>query len=145
MIALDTNLLVYAHRAGTAEHKPAAAALFNASRRRDGWGLAFPVVAEFWKIVTHPKAEGGPSPGYGAASFLAGLFDAGARCWCPTPDTGIRLLEAAVAHAASGNTIFDLQIALLARENGATEIWTHDGEFPELAGLRRVDPLAGAA
>lgn len=37
--------------------------------------------------------------------------------------------------------ILDLQIARTARDNGATEIWTHDRAFPAIPGLRVVDPL----
>ncbi len=41
-----------------------------------------------------------------------------------------------------GPRIFDLQIALMAFENGASEIWTHDPSFTTVAGLRVYDPLA---
>jgi len=40
VIALDTNLLVYAHRTGTAEHHAAARALERASHAPGGWGWA---------------------------------------------------------------------------------------------------------
>jgi len=41
-----------------------------------------------------------------------------------------------------GARIFDLQIALIAFEEGATELWTHDRGFASVPGLRVVDPLA---
>ena len=44
MIALDTNLLVYAHRSATPEHKAAQAAIERAAAT-EGWGFAVPVVA----------------------------------------------------------------------------------------------------
>jgi predicted nucleic acid-binding protein len=40
-----------------------------------------------------------------------------------------------------GARIFDLQIAMIAAENGATQIWTHDRAFVSIPGLRAVDPL----
>lgn len=47
MIAVDTNLLVYAHRAGCAEHEEAQKAIERAAAGRDGWcfaaGTCFPV------------------------------------------------------------------------------------------------------
>lgn len=46
------------------------------------------------------------------------------------------------ALGASGNRIFDLHIALLAMEAGATEIWTHDRDFINLPGLTVHDPIA---
>lgn len=41
-----------------------------------------------------------------------------------------------------GARIFDLQIALIARDNGARELWTHDAGFVTVPGLRVWDPLA---
>jgi predicted nucleic acid-binding protein len=40
-----------------------------------------------------------------------------------------------------GPRIFDLQIALTAFDNGATEIWTHDRGFVAFPGLAVHDPL----
>ena len=41
-----------------------------------------------------------------------------------------------------GRRIFDLQIALIAFENGATELWSHDKNFVGVPGLKVSDPLA---
>jgi len=41
----------------------------------------------------------------------------------------------------AGSRIYDLQIALIAFENGATEIWTHDRNFTRIPGLHVHDPL----
>jgi predicted nucleic acid-binding protein len=41
----------------------------------------------------------------------------------------------------SGARVFDLQIALTALENGATELWSHDRGFAGLPGLLVRDPL----
>jgi hypothetical protein len=41
----------------------------------------------------------------------------------------------------AGPRVFDLQIALIALENGATEIWSHDHGFAGLLGLQVRDPL----
>jgi predicted nucleic acid-binding protein len=40
-----------------------------------------------------------------------------------------------------GLRIFDLQIALAAFDNGATEIWTHDRNFVAVPGMLVRDPL----
>jgi predicted nucleic acid-binding protein len=41
----------------------------------------------------------------------------------------------------AGARVFDLQIALIALENGATEIWSHDRAFAGVPGLQVRDPL----
>jgi len=40
-----------------------------------------------------------------------------------------------------GRRIFDLQIALIAYEHGAREIWTHDRNFASVPSVRVRDPL----
>lgn len=143
MIAIDTNLLVYAHRAAVAEHRAARKAIQAAADDPRGWGIPQWVVAEFWSIVTHPLAPPRPSRPGEAAAFLRSLVrDAEANLWAAGPGFAERLLNVAVELRLQGVRIFDLQIALTAFDNGATEIWTHDRQFISLPGLRVVDPLA---
>lgn len=142
MIALDTNLLVYAHRAGLAEHRDARRAIERAAGREEGWGIAQPTLVEFWSVVTHPAATGRPSTAAEAKAFLQTLIrDGGGQVWLPSPGFDERLLDAAASAKVKGPRIFDLQIALLALEHGAREIWTHDRRFLTVSGLRAVDPL----
>ena len=141
MIAIDTNLLVYAHRARTPQHARARKAIELASANPRGWGMASAVLPEFWSVVTHPAAEGRPSTPAQAAAFIRALTDAGALIWLPGPGFGERLLQMAAHLAVSGPRIFDLQIAMAAFEGGATELWTHDGAFVTVPGLTLRDPL----
>ena len=144
MIAVDTNLLIYAHRAGLPEHRAARLALEQATRAEEGWGISHASLAEFWSIVTHPAAMGRPSTGAEAAAFLTALLRAGgAQLWLPGPGFGERLLQLANDLAVQGPRIFDLQIALTAVEHGAREIWTHDRRFLSIPGLRVRDPIDG--
>ncbi len=141
LIAVDTNLLIYAHRAAVPEHAAAQAALRDAAASTDGWGIPAPALAEFWSVVTHPAAAGRPSTPEEARDFVDGLVDGGARLWRPGPGFGDRLLQLAVDRAVHGVRVFDLQIALTAFDNGAVELWTHDREFSTVPGLRVSDPL----
>ncbi len=143
MIALDTNLLVYAHRSAVAEHRAAQRAITRASRHSRGWGFSLGVVFEFWSVVTHPSAAGRPSTPDEAAGFLEALTAAGADTWAPGVDFATRLAQLAVAQRVVGPRIFDLQIALMAFEGGATELWTADRRFVSVPGLSVVFPLSG--
>lgn len=141
MIALDTNLLVYAHRSATAEHKAARAAIERAAAS-DAWGFAAPVIAEFWAVVTHPASRGRPSTPDEALRFLIALENAGAHMWTPGTGFAIRLAQLAADLNISGNRVFDLQIALCAFEGGARELWSHDSRFVTIPGLRLVPALS---
>jgi predicted nucleic acid-binding protein len=84
VIAVDTNLLVYAHRSAVPEHRRAREALARAANDTAGWGISLQVLGEFWSIVTHPKASGGPSTAVQAASFIRVLIrDGEMRIWTP--------------------------------------------------------------
>lgn len=143
MIAIDTNLLVYAHRSATPEHIPARQALERAAADPRGWGFSIGNVLEFWSVATHLSASGRPSTANEAQSFIRSLFrQGGAQLWLPLSGFGDRVLAAALEIDLTGPRIFDLQIAMVALENGATEIWTHDRNFLRLPKLPVRDPLA---
>ncbi len=125
MIAIDTNLLIYAHRSRTPEHARARKAIERAAADDQGWGIAAASLTEFWAVATHPASAGRPSTPKQAAAFIAALVKSGAQIWLPGPGFGDRLL----------------QVALTAFEGGATELWTHDTRFVKVPGLRLHDPL----
>src|SRR3954467_10953343 len=127
MIALDTNLLVYAHREGAPEHDRARDAILKALDDPRGWGIALPTVTEFWSIVTNPGIPGGPSSAKVVTDFFHYLITEGhGNIWTPGPGFGQRLMRWASTLKIRGKRIFDLQIAVIALEHGAREIWTHD-------------------
>jgi len=141
MIAIDTNLLVYAHRSRTPEHAGARKAISRAAAADGGWGIAVASLTEFWAIATHPASDGRPSMPGQASAFIGALVRAGAQIWLPGPGFGDRLLQLATDLDVIGARLFDLQIALTAFEGGATDLWTHDARFVKVPGLRVHDPL----
>src|SRR2546427_9252196 len=142
MIALDTNLLVYAHRQGAAEHEGATAAILDALNDPRGWGICLPSVAEFWSIVTQPKIPGGPSSSAVVTHFFHYLITEGqGNIWTPGPGFGQRLMRWASSLKIRGRRIFDLQIAVIALEHGAREISTHDINFVSVPTVKVRDPL----
>ena len=142
MIALDTNLLIYAHREGAAEHEKAREAVLRALNDPRGWGIALPTVTEFWSIVTHPKIPGGPSSAPTVTHFFHYLITEGrGAVWTPGPGFAPRLMRWAASLKIRGRAIFDLQIAVIAHEHGAQEIWTHDRNFVSIPPVKVFDPL----
>ncbi len=142
MIAIDTNLLVYAHREGAPEHDAARAAIVEALGDPRGWGICAPTIAEFWSIVTHPGIPGGPSSARVVTQFFHYLItEGGGSLWTPGPGFGQRLMRWAALLKVRGRRIFDLQIALIAFEHGAREIWTHDRNFTTVPRVKTYDPL----
>ena len=142
MIAIDTNILIYAHRKKTKEHEAAKRAIELAVQDARGWGISLPSIVEFMSIVTHPTASGRPSSVQEAREFLSVLQEQAAmQIWSPQEGFLSRLTQLAIDLDVNGVRFFDLQIALVAFENGATEIWSHDRNFLKLPGLKVRDPL----
>jgi len=54
MIALDTNILVYAHRGESPFHEATDRAVTELAESGDVWGIPWPCIHEFLAIVTHP-------------------------------------------------------------------------------------------
>ncbi len=145
MIALDTNLLIYAHRAGVPEHARAQRSIEQALGHPLGCGIALPCAAEFFSIVTHPTATGRPSTATEAGAFLRLLEEEGGARWlAPGPSFASRLAQTAADLGVAGARIFDVQVALCSLDGGATELWTHDAGFVHVPGLRLHDPLSRA-
>src|SRR5262245_44467944 len=74
MIAIDTNLLVYAHRASSAHHQTALATLQPVIEGTAPWALPWPCVHEFISICTHPGIYRPASRMAEALGFLDSLF-----------------------------------------------------------------------
>lgn len=145
MIALDTNLLVYAHRAGCPEHEAARHAIEDAASRENGLGIPAACVFEFWSVVTHPSSVGGGSSPASARGFIQALIETAGATVLPPPAALVpRCMQLAEQLDVRGPRVFDLQIGLAALDAGVTEIWTHDPGFVALPGMKIRDPLQEA-
>lgn len=62
MIAVDTNLLVYAHREDSPWHGAADAAVRRLAEGREAWAIPWACIHEFLGIVTRPGIYDPPTP-----------------------------------------------------------------------------------
>lgn len=140
MIAVDTNVLVCAHRSGTREHARALAWLRHLAEGVVPWGLPVFVLGEFLRVVTHPRLWPEPSAVEAAAMALEGLLSSpGVRILSPGPRYGEILPDSARQGRAAGNLAFDAQIAAVCREHGVAHLLTRDGDFARFPWIRIVD------
>lgn len=149
MIAVDTNVLVHAHRAGTPEHARALFWLRSLAESPAPWGLPVFALGEFLRVVTHRRVFERPSTLDEAGAALRGLLAApGLRVLSPGPRYPALLLEAVHVGRATGSLAFDAQIAAVCREHGVSALLTRDRDFARFPWLRIVDldeePPAGA-
>ena len=62
MIAVDTNILVYAHREDSPWHDSAYAQIAELAEAHSPWTIPWPCLHEFLAIVTHPRIYSPPTP-----------------------------------------------------------------------------------
>ena len=136
MIAVDTNLLIYSHRAEAELHRTALAELTALAEGSTPWALPVFCVAEFLRVVTHPRVFNPPSPAAAALEFLEALTSSPTcRLVLPTEEHLVHLRETVLSGDAKGNMIFDAQIVALCQEHGIPTIMTNDRDFARFPNL----------
>lgn len=143
MIALDTNVLVYARRTEAPNHARACTLLASLAEGDEPWALPWPCVYEYVRVVTHPRVFDPPSELARVLDDLASLLESPSLTLLGEGPTHVAwFFEAAEDGAAVGNLAHDAHIAALCREHGVLELWTADRDFRRFAGLRSRDPFA---
>lgn len=144
MIAVDTNLLVYAHREGATWHDAARARVAGLAESRAAWAIPWPCIHEFLAIVTHPRIFAPPTP-------LGRALDQ-VEAWLESPSLALlgesegywaRLRSTVEGGRIAGPAVHDARIAAICLHHGVSELWSADRDFAKFRGLRVVNPLVG--
>jgi toxin-antitoxin system PIN domain toxin len=142
MIAVDTNLLVYAHREDSPWHDAAYASIAELAEGRGSWAIPWPCLHEFLAIVTHPKIYAPPTP-------LAAALEQ-AEAWLESPS--LVLLSESEGYwpelrltlqvgRVAGPQVHDARIAALCQSHGVREFWSADRDFGRFPALQVKNPL----
>jgi toxin-antitoxin system PIN domain toxin len=145
VIAVDTNLLVYAHREDASFHDAALARVAELAEGANAWAIPWPCLHEFYAIVTHPRIYAPPSKPAEAIDQI--------EAWLESPT--LTLLAESAAHWAAlapllasarvqGPRVHDARVAALCLQHGVKTLWTADRDFARFRPLRAVNPLIGA-
>jgi toxin-antitoxin system PIN domain toxin len=144
VFAVDSNILVYAHRADSAWHAAALACIRDLAEGAAAWAIPWPCIHEFLAICTHPRIYNPPTPIAHALEALA--------CWLESPTLVLlsegpgyaeRLKEVLEESKVVGAAIHDARIAALCRLHGVKEILSADRDFSRFRGLEVTNPLHG--
>ena len=142
MIAIDTNILVYARREETPFHKEAKELLRNLAEGRGPWALPWPCIYEFLRVVTHPRVFDPPTQLEEALDDLGSLTEAPSLVLLGEgPGHFTHLRHMVSSGRTIGNLAHDAHIAALIREHGVDELWTTDKDFARFVGLRIRNPF----
>jgi predicted nucleic acid-binding protein len=62
VIAVDTNILMFAHREDSSFHGAAASSIATLAVGRGAWDISWSCIHEFLAVVTHPRTYDPPTP-----------------------------------------------------------------------------------
>jgi toxin-antitoxin system PIN domain toxin len=142
MIAVDTNVLVYAHRPDAPFHESARACIKGLAEGRAPWVIPWPCLHEFVAVTTHPRIFAPPSP-------LPVALDQ-VSAWLESPTLMVLaesgeywpiLTDLATTARAVGPLVHDARIAALCVLHGVRELWSADRDFGRFPGLTVRNPL----
>jgi len=142
LIAVDTNILVYAHREDSAFHHAALQRLIALAEGPEAWAILWPCLHEFLAIVTHPRIYVPPTP-------LDSALDQ-VDAWLQSPT--VTLLGESTSHWPTlrtllvssqviGPRIHDARVAALCKQHGIRQLWSADRDFGRFAGVPVINPL----
>jgi len=142
VIAVDTNLLVYAHREDSQWHVPAADVVRHLAEGSAPWAIPWPCLHEFLAIATHPRIYMPPTPAPAALAQVA--------AWLESPTLVVLsegpgywdvLAEVLRRSKATGPTIHDARVAALCQHHRVKELWSADRDFSRFPGVKARNPL----
>jgi hypothetical protein len=142
MIAIDTNVLVYAHRSEAPFHERAYACVKGLAEGGRRWGIPVSCLHEFLAVVTNPKV-------FRPASRVDQALDQ-VNAWLAAPHVEVlhsgplhwRILgDLARSASLQGGQFHDARIAAICIENAVDVLWTADRDFGRFKALKTTNPL----
>ncbi|MCY4573000.1 MAG: PIN domain-containing protein [Gemmatimonadetes bacterium] len=145
MIAVDTNVLVYAHRREASVHTDAVRVLRKLAESARPWAIPWPCCYEYFSVVTNRRIwRGAQSTPDQAWSQL--------RAWTDSPSIRLLgetrdfmdILEGLVVRPRiRGPLVHDARVAAICLAHGVDELLTRDRDFSLFPELKTRSPFVG--
>lgn len=147
MFAVDTNILVYAHRREAKEHQQAAACLNRLAEGRASWAVPWPCVYEFFSVATNPKIwkAKASTPEQAWLQIDAWTSAPGVCLLAETPDSLPLLARLLKRSRVRGPVVHDARIAAICLAHGVDALLSRDRDFSLFPELALKDPFASPA
>ena len=147
MIAVDTNLLVYAHRRESRHHEASRDAIRALAEGREPWAIPWPCLYEFFAVVTHPRIwrEAASRPDQAWRQITAWTGSPSVSLLTETEDF-LPVLERFLRRPrVRGPIVHDAKVAAICVAHGAEELLTADRDFSLFPELPTRNPLTTAS
>jgi toxin-antitoxin system PIN domain toxin len=146
VIAVDTNLLVYAHRRESRDHDAARELLRTLAEGRKRWAIPWPCVYEFFSVVTNARIwkEDVSTPEVAWAQLDAWFGSPTLTCLAEPPGFAALLADFVRRPRVRGAVVHDARVAALCVAHGVEVLLTRDRDFALFPELATRDPLRTA-
>jgi hypothetical protein len=144
MIAIDTNVLVYAHREELPWHDIALARITELAEGRSPWAVPWPCIHEFLAIVTHSRIYAPPTPLNAAIDQVEAWFESPSLVLLAETEGYWPELRSALEQGRiNGAQVHDARVAAICQDHGVRELWTADRDFGRFPMLNVRNPFVG--
>ncbi len=144
MIAVDTNVLVYAHRRESSCHEEAAAVMRSLAEGDSAWAIPWPCCYEFLSVVTNRRIwkDDATTPERGWDQIAAWAASPSNRLIGETDDFLEILGRFVQRPRVVGGVVHDARIAAICVAHGAEALLTRDRDFTLFPEIRTRDPMS---
>jgi toxin-antitoxin system PIN domain toxin len=143
LIAIDTNIIVYAHRRDSEFYPKARGAIDELASGLERWAIPWPCLHEFHAVVTNFKAFMPPSTPSEALEQIGALLESPSLVLLTETERHWQVLRDMVTTTpVRGIRIHDAKIAAICLEHDVHELWTADRDFSRFPQLKTRNPLA---
>ncbi|HEY1362450.1 MAG TPA: TA system VapC family ribonuclease toxin [Xanthobacteraceae bacterium] len=143
MLAVDTNVLVYAADMDSQFHLPCRTWLERQRARAEAWYTSWPILYEFLRVTTHPRVMRRPWTAGAAWEFVSALLASPSLSVLVPSERHADVAEEVIQELPdlAGNLLHDAHTAILMREHGIGRICTRDTDFNRFPFLEVIDPV----
>ena len=144
MVAVETNVLVYAHRREVKEHEAAQELLRSLAEGEERWAIPWPCVYEFFSVVTNVRIwKSSASAPEQAWAQLSVWFAAPALRLIGEAEGFEAVLEKLLRRPrVRGPIVHDARIAAICVAHGVQTLFTRDRDFSLFPELSVENPFA---
>jgi toxin-antitoxin system PIN domain toxin len=142
MIAVDTNLLVYAHRRESRYHEVCAEVIRSLAEGQSRWAIPWPCIYEFFSVVTNARIwkDSATTPAQAGTQIDAWLKSPTLTLLNENEDFLDVLLPIIQQPRVRGPIVHDARIAALCLAHGVEVLLTRDRDFQLFPKLSTRDP-----
>jgi uncharacterized protein len=143
VIAVDTSILVYAHRRESRSHGRAAGVVRSLAEGSNAWAIPWPCIYEFFSVVTNPRIwkKVASTPEQAWSQIAAWKASPSLHLLGETEDFFELLVRFVNRPRVRGPLVHDARVAAICVAHGVDELLSADRDFSLFPSLTVRDPL----